>query len=107
VQLSERQFVDTGPAYEKDDRHSIDDRSRYVLGWNNDAKIAVLEAKRRQPESHLGEVGGRIDRIDAERKGLQARLDALTRLEEFTNFKKSTGLAWPPTSRRSKTSVQD
>lgn len=80
------QIKDPSGRHEKDDRHRIDDRSRYVLGWSNSAKIAALEAKRRQLESHLGELGSQIGKIDAERKGLQARLDALTRLEEFTSF---------------------
>lgn len=80
------QIKDPSGRHEKDDRHRIDDRSRYVLGWSNSAKIAALEAKRRQLESHLGEVDSQIGKIDAERKGLQARLDALTRLEEFTSF---------------------
>jgi uncharacterized protein YPO0396 len=29
-----------GERHEKDDRHRIDDRSRYVLGWSNTAKLA-------------------------------------------------------------------
>ena len=29
--------------HEKDDRHAINDRSRFVLGWDNKAKIAALE----------------------------------------------------------------
>jgi len=80
------QIKDPTGRHEKDDRHRIDDRSRYVLGWSNSAKIAALEAKRRQLESHLGEVGSQIAKINGERKGLQIRLDALTRLEEFTSF---------------------
>ncbi len=80
------QIKDPGGRHEKDDRHAIGDRSRYVLGWSNSAKIAVLEANRRQLEIRLGEVGSKIGRIDAERKGLQSRLDALTKLEEFTSF---------------------
>ncbi|MEX8502833.1 MAG: ATP-binding protein [Leptothrix ochracea] len=80
------QIKEPSGRHEKDDRHRLDDRSRYVLGWSNSAKIAVLEVKRRQLESHLGDVGSHISKIDAERKKLQDRLDALTRLEEFTNF---------------------
>ncbi|MEZ5738021.1 MAG: ATP-binding protein [Burkholderiaceae bacterium] len=80
------QIKDPSGRHEKDDRHRIDDRSRYVLGWSNEAKIAALEARRRQLESRLGDVGASIGRIDAQRKALQARLDALTRLEEFTDF---------------------
>jgi uncharacterized protein YPO0396 len=80
------QIKDPSGRHEKDDRHRIDDRSRYVLGWSNSAKIAVLEAKRRQLETRLGDVGSQIGTIDNERKGLASRLDALTRLEEFTTF---------------------
>jgi uncharacterized protein YPO0396 len=80
------QIKDPSGRHEKDDRHRIDDRSRYVLGWTNSAKVAALEAKRLQLEARLGEVGSQLGAIDAERKTLATRLDALTRLEEFSNF---------------------
>jgi uncharacterized protein YPO0396 len=80
------QIKDPSGRHEKDDRHRIDDRSRYVLGWSNSAKIAALEAKRSQLETRLGEVGSQIGVIQKERDGLTSRLDALTRLEEFTAF---------------------
>ncbi len=80
------QIKDPSGRHEKDDRHRIDDRSRYVLGWSNSAKIAALEAKRRQLETRLGEIGSQIGVVQKERNGLASRLDALTRLEEFTAF---------------------
>ena len=80
------QIKDPTGRHEKDDRHHIDDRSRYVLGWSNSAKIAALESKRHQLETHLGGVGSQISKIQAEREGFQSQLDALTRLEEFTAF---------------------
>ena len=80
------QIKDPSGRHEKDDRHRIDDRSRYVLGWSNSAKIAALETKRRQLETRLGDVGSQIGAIQKEREGLMSRLDALTRLEEFTVF---------------------
>ena len=80
------QIKDPSGRHEKDDRSALNDRSRYVLGWSNTAKVAALEARRRQLETHLGEVGSQLGRLDAERKGLQTRLDALTRLEEFPAF---------------------
>jgi len=36
-----------GERHEKDDRHRIDDRTRYVLGWSNEAKIAALAKQER------------------------------------------------------------
>jgi uncharacterized protein YPO0396 len=80
------QIKDPTGRHEKDDRHRIDDRSRYVLGWTNTAKIATLEAKSRQIEARLGEIGSLIGKVQSERKGLESRLEALTRLEEFTDF---------------------
>ena len=80
------QIKDPSGRHEKDDRHRIDDRSRYVLGWSNSAKIAALEAMRHQLETRLGEVGSQIGVIQKERDGLTSRLDALTRLDEFTAF---------------------
>ncbi len=80
------QIKDPSGRHEKDDRHRIDDRSRYVLGWSNSAKIATLEGKRRLLETRLGDIGSQIGEIQKERDGLASRLDALTRLEEFTTF---------------------
>jgi Uncharacterized protein conserved in bacteria len=80
------QIKDPSGRHEKDDRHRIDDRSRYVLGWSNSAKIAALEARRRQLEEQLAEIGSQIAAIQKERDVLNGRLDALTRLEEFTAF---------------------
>jgi uncharacterized protein YPO0396 len=80
------QIKDPTGRHEKDDRHAIDDRSRYVLGWRNKDKIAALEDNRRQLEIRLGEAASRIGDIEQERKVLASRLDALARMEEFTNF---------------------
>ncbi|MCZ4314072.1 SbcC/MukB-like Walker B domain-containing protein [Comamonadaceae bacterium G21597-S1] len=80
------QIKDPGGRHEKDDRHRIDDRSRYVLGWSNNAKIAALQARRGQLEHRLADVGGRIGAIQRERDQLARRLDALSRLDEFTSF---------------------
>ncbi|MDD2720225.1 MAG: ATP-binding protein [Gallionella sp.] len=80
------QIKDPTGRHEKDDRHRLDDRSRYVLGWSNTAKIAALEAKRRQLEIHLGEVGSQITEIEQQRKKLGGQLEALSSLAEYTLF---------------------
>lgn len=36
------QLKSGGSRHEKDDRHAINDRSRFILGWDNKAKIAAL-----------------------------------------------------------------
>jgi len=80
------QIKDPTGRHEKDDRHRIDDRSRYVLGWSNQAKIAALEGKRQQLESRLGEIGSLAGKLTEERRSLRARLDALAALHEFALF---------------------
>jgi uncharacterized protein YPO0396 len=80
------QIKDPTGRHEKDDRHRIDDRSRYVLGWSNSAKIAALEAKRRQLEIRLGDLGSQIVGLQNARATFADRLDALAGLEEFTAF---------------------
>ncbi len=80
------QIKDPSGRHEKDDRHRIDNRSHYVLGWDNSGKIAALDASRRQLEARLGDLADHLGRLEAERRNLQERLDALTRLEEFTSF---------------------
>lgn len=80
------QIKDPSGRHEKDDRHRIDDRSRYVLGWTNQAKIDALLKQRQALEQRLGNVGQQLADIDRDRKALVSQLDALTRLDEFTSF---------------------
>jgi len=76
-----------GERHEKDDRHRLDDRSRYVLGWTNTAKIAALEAKARTLEARLGALGGLIGKIQADQNILRERLTALSKLDEYADFR--------------------
>ena len=75
-----------GERHEKDDRHRLEDRSRYVLGWSNHAKIATLEAQQRQLEIQLGQIGSDLGKLEDERRQLTARLTALATLAAFTDF---------------------
>ncbi len=80
------QIKDPTGRHEKDDRHALADRSRYVLGWTNTAKIAALEARSWQLETRLADVGRQISELQMQRKGLEERLSALTGLQEFSDF---------------------
>ncbi|WAJ70396.1 ATP-binding protein [Catenovulum adriaticum] len=53
--------------HEKDDRHNIQDKSRYVLGWSNREKIDLLSA--------------RLDNLEQQQKALK------TELSQFKNEK--------------------
>ncbi|MBP8305877.1 MAG: ATP-dependent exonuclease SbcCD, C subunit-like protein [Burkholderiaceae bacterium] len=86
------QIKDPTGRHEKDDRHRIDDRGRYVLGWTNAAKISALETKRRLLETRLGELGSLVAALQVQRESVKSRLEALARLEEFSAFEE---LDWP------------
>ncbi|MDD5000316.1 MAG: ATP-binding protein, partial [Thiomonas arsenitoxydans] len=72
--------------HEKDDRHRLDDRSRYVLGWSNAAKLAVLEGKLRVLQTRLGDIGAQIGSLQQEQSTLRERQQALAKLEEFQDY---------------------
>jgi uncharacterized protein YPO0396 len=74
-------------ATRKDDRHRIDDRSRYVLGWSNSAKIAALDAEARRLEVRLRELVTVIGRVQTKQNELKARLDVMSKLDEYTDFR--------------------
>ena len=76
-----------GERHEKDDRHRIDDRGRYVLGWTNAAKIAALDSGARRLEARLGDLGGRIGAMQGEQRDVRERLDAVSKLAEYTDFR--------------------
>jgi len=80
------QIKTPGERHEKDDRHRLNDRSRYVLGWTNAEKIAALEATARALEKRLADLAGRIAQLTTERHGFKGRLSALSRLDMFTSF---------------------
>jgi uncharacterized protein YPO0396 len=82
-----------GERHEKDDRHRLDDRSRYVLGWDNRAKIAALEQKARILVSRLQEKAAAISALQKSQRLLKQRLDALSKLDEYPDFR---DLDWRP-----------
>jgi len=80
------QIKDPSGRHEKDDRSRIDDRSRYVLGWSNADKLRALRDQRERLETRIAMLGQRIGEIQQARNELRGRLDALSKLEEFTRF---------------------
>lgn len=80
------QIKDPTGRHEKDDRHRIDDQSRYVLGWSNTAKIAILEERASELETRLGKIGSQISKAQDKLGKMGAYLDNLSRLKEFADF---------------------
>ncbi|UFS57577.1 ATP-binding protein [Subtercola endophyticus] len=63
--------------YEKNDRDSIDDRTKWILGGNNDAKVDALLERRRSVESQLFIFDARLKEAQATRDQLTKRRTVL------------------------------
>jgi uncharacterized protein YPO0396 len=98
------QIKDPSGRHEKDDRHRIDDRSRYVLGWSNTAKIAALETKLKHLNQRMCQVGEDYQRLKAEQTQLADRLRILARLDEFVDFQE---LDWGSVAREVEARVDE
>ena len=96
----ERQAITTagqvksgGGRHEKDDRHRLDDRSRYVLGWSNEGKIAALEKQAKLLEEKMQAAAKRIGQAQVEHAGVRERLNSLASIGEYRDFQE---LDWKP-----------
>ncbi len=90
--------------HEKDDRFSIDDRSRYVLGWTNAAKISVLEKQREAKALMLHETADRIAEVQKERSSYETILDNLKKLQGYEIFDE---INWQPAAQRIETMKEE
>jgi uncharacterized protein YPO0396 len=75
-----------GERHEKDDRHRLDDRGRYVLGWSNEAKLAALQAQRRALERQIADNGAVVAQTQREVAALRGQLEALAALAAFGDW---------------------
>ncbi|MCC5888811.1 MAG: ATP-dependent exonuclease SbcCD, C subunit-like protein [Gammaproteobacteria bacterium] len=76
-----------GERHEKDDRHRIDDRSRYILGWSNEAKIATLEQDSAALERQMQEGSAHIATLQGRQRGLDDYFNQLVRMQTFIDFR--------------------
>jgi len=82
-----------GGRHEKDDRHRIDDKRHFVLGWSNVEKIAALELEAKQQEQALADLAGRIASLDKILKMQKSRLSLLAQLKAYPDFQ---DINWRP-----------
>jgi len=90
------QIKTSGERHEKDDRTALGDRSKYVLGWSNEAKIAALESRSRTLEKSMAGLADRNTRLYGEQKGLRTRLEQIHKLMVFEDYE---DLDWKPLAR--------
>ncbi|MGH8445895.1 MAG: ATP-binding protein [Solimonas sp.] len=86
-----------GPRHEKDDRFSIDDRSRYVMGWRVEAKLKALLQKRRDIETAAHAAAGDFNRLKTRVEQLDARRQAA---QELLRFERYEAIHWQESARR-------
>ena len=82
-----------GNRHEKDDRHNIADRSRYILGWSNEAKISSLDSDRLRLEKDIADTAKEIGEINNKQKKTGERKILLARLNGFETWDE---IDWKP-----------
>ena len=82
--------------HEKDDRYRLNDRQRYVLGWDNAGKLKALERERDQVETQARVIAEKIRQCRLEVRHASERRSAIHDLERFSNFSE---IDWGSTAR--------
>jgi uncharacterized protein YPO0396 len=87
------QIKTEGARHEKDDRHPLDDRTRYVLGWTNEAKVAALARQAADLDRRIAAGRRLLDEVRTEQKQLREREGSLKQLLVYSDFSE---LDWRP-----------
>lgn len=72
--------------HEKDDRHKVDDRRNYVLGWDNRAKLRQLELDRDNLQRRRDKLNAQIAQLSQDIKRRRGDGDALHNLLKVDTF---------------------
>lgn len=75
-----------GQRHEKDDRHDINDRSRFILGWSNEEKIRALNEKRTALQLQGNVPIQQLQALDKQLKSLVVQRDACRDLLGILDF---------------------
>jgi uncharacterized protein YPO0396 len=72
--------------HDKDDRRVIDDRSRYVLGWDNQAKLKVFRTEQSELRRRLIAINADRERLRQQQRDHEQRLRGAETLLELKDF---------------------
>ena len=72
--------------HEKDDRHNLHDRSRYVLGWSNRDKLQALEAQAETLIQQIQQMADVLSQVERQRQGLRQQQNALRDVQKVRDF---------------------
>lgn len=87
------QIKGTGNRHEKDDRHDLHDRSRYILGWSNEEKITLLDKQRDSLEKEIQRIASVISLLQDEKKKYDTEKTLLLKLGGYSRFDE---IDWKP-----------
>jgi len=82
------QFKTNLTRHEKDDRFDINDKSKWVLGWDNLQKLKELQRQYEETEIKYEHIIQKIKESESALKGLQKRRDTLRDMLKFKNFER-------------------
>jgi uncharacterized protein YPO0396 len=91
------QIKSGGVCHEKDDRHRIDDRSRFILGWDNQEKIYLLQAKFHKQKWEYEDIAKEVKDLEAERKKIDTARDILQNILGFDTYNE---IHWQPLAKQ-------
>jgi uncharacterized protein YPO0396 len=91
------QIKSGGVYHEKDDRHRIDERARYILGWDNQEKIYLLQAKFHKQKWHYEDIVKEANALEAECKKIDTARDILQNILGFDTYNE---IHWQPLAKQ-------
>lgn len=91
--ITKNGLMKKGNRHEKDDRHRINDKSQYILGWDNSEKIKDCEAKLNERKAEIDIVEKAIKEIETAQEECDHQKKLLEKLLEFNDF---SAIDWKP-----------
>lgn len=85
------QIKSSAERHEKDDRHALNDRSRFVLGWDNHAKIHSLENQLNELQQQGEHCLKQLNQLAQRTKALTQQRDSV---RDLLNIKQFSDLDW-------------
>ncbi len=83
--------------HEKDDRHNINDRRRYVLGWSNREKIGALITRQKELEVDMAEIAETLNHISKALEIIDKEKESLNKVEFYNDYEE---INWHPAAVR-------
>jgi uncharacterized protein YPO0396 len=86
--ITKEGLIKNASRHEKDDRPEVRTRQQYVLGWDNNEKIAVLKEEAVQLNDKINTIDNRLKTIKSHQTKVRREAEYLTRFIDFKAFKK-------------------